>query len=132
MDARAYQQLKSGIHRDLLEHIDPETIAANRDDRTRRQIFAVVQEVISNLKISLDGAEKEKLAIEVLDEAFGLGPLEPLMQDPTISDILVNGSKEVYIERGGFLEETKIDFKDDAHLMRHHPEDCVCYREADG
>ena len=62
--------------------------------------------------------EKERLSLEILDEVFGLGPLAPLLQDPTISDILVNGAKEVYVERAGILEETKIIFKDDAHLMR--------------
>ena len=61
---------------------------------------------------------KSNLSLEILDEVFGLGPLEPLLQDPTISDILVNGAKEVYVERAGILEETKIVFKDDAHLMR--------------
>src|SRR5205085_4368960 len=65
----------------------------------------------------LSGQEKERLSLEVLDEVFGLGPLEPLLQDPTISDILVNGHKEVFIERAGLLEETRIMFKDNAHLM---------------
>src|SRR5207302_8567888 len=63
------------------------------------------------------GPEKERLSLEGLNEVFGLGPLEPLLQDPTISDILVNGYKEVYVERAGVLEETKIMFKDNAHLM---------------
>jgi pilus assembly protein CpaF len=88
-----------------------------RDDRTRRQVFGVIQDLVANLKTPLSGPEKERLSLEVLDEVFGLGPLEPLLQDPTISDILVNGSKEVYVERAGMLEETKIMFKDDAHLM---------------
>lgn len=118
MDAHGYQELKSRIHRDLLNRIDTDKIATTRDDRMRRQLFGVIQEVISNLERSLDGAQKEKLALEVLDETFGLGPLEPLLQDPTISDILVNGSQEVYIERGGLLEETGVIFKDDAHLMQ--------------
>ena len=118
MDAHGYQELKSRIHRDLLNRIDTDKIATTRDDRMRRQLFGVIQEVISNVERSLDGAQKEKLALEVLDETFGLGPLEPLLQDPTISDILVNGSQEVYIERGGLLEETSVIFKDDAHLMQ--------------
>jgi pilus assembly protein CpaF len=81
-------------------------------------VFAVIQDVVSNLKVPLSGPEKERLSIDILDEVFGLGPLEPLMQDPDISDILINGAKEVYVERAGILEETKIVFKDDAHLMR--------------
>lgn len=117
LDFRVYQDLKTGIHRDLLNKIDLERVATQRDDRTRRQVFGVIQELVSNLKTPLSGPEKERLSLEVLDEVFGLGPLEPLLQDPTISDILVNGAKEVYIERAGMLEETRIMFKDDAHLM---------------
>jgi pilus assembly protein CpaF len=117
LDFRVYQDLKTGIHRDLLNKIDLEKVATVRDDRTRRQVFAVIQDLVANLKTPLSGPEKERLSLEVLDEVFGLGPLEPLLQDPTISDILVNGAKEVYVERGGVLEETKIMFKDDAHLM---------------
>jgi pilus assembly protein CpaF len=117
LDFRVYQELKTGIHRDLLNKIDLERVATVRDDRTRRQVFAVIQDLVANLKTPLSGTERERLSLEVLDEVFGLGPLEPLLQDPTISDILVNGAKEVYVERGGVLEETRISFKDDAHLM---------------
>jgi pilus assembly protein CpaF len=117
LDFRVYQDLKTGIHRDLLNKIDLERVATVRDDRTRRQVFGVIQDLVANLKTPLSGPEKERLSLEVVDEVFGLGPLEPLLQDPTISDILVNGAKEVYVERAGVLEETKIMFKDDAHLM---------------
>lgn len=117
LDFRLYQDLKTGIHRDLLNKVDLEKVATQRDDRTRRQVFAVIQELVSNLKTPLSGPEKERLSLEVLDEVFGLGPLEPLLQDPTISDILVNGAKEVYIERCGVLEDTGIMFKDNAHLL---------------
>jgi pilus assembly protein CpaF len=117
LDFRVYQELKTEIHRDLLNKVDLEKVATVRDDRTRRQVFAVIQDLVANLKTPLSGPEKERLSLEVLDEVFGLGPLEPLLQDPTISDILVNGAKEVYIERAGILEETKIMFKDNAHLM---------------
>src|SRR6266568_6547334 len=117
LDFRVYQDLKTGIHRDLLNKIDVEKVATVRDDRTRRQVFGVIQELVANLKMPLSGPERERLSLEVLDEVFGLGPLEPLLQDPTITDILVNGAKEVYVERGGQLEETRIMFKDDAHLM---------------
>jgi len=117
LDFRVYQDVKTGIHRDLLNKVDLEKVATVRDDRTRRQVFAVIQDLVANLKIPLSGPERERLSLEVLNEVFGLGPLEPLLQDPTITDILVNGSQEVYVERGGQLEETKIMFKDDAHLM---------------
>ena len=116
VDFRFLQDLKTGIHRDLLNKVDLERVATVRDDRTRRQVLSVIQDLISNLKTPMSGPEKERLSLEVLDEVFGLGPLEPLLQDPTISDILVNGYKEVYVERGGILEETQIMFKDNSHL----------------
>jgi pilus assembly protein CpaF len=114
---KVYQDLKSSVHRDLLSKVDVEKIATVRDERTRAQVLAVIQELVANLKTPMSGRERERLALEVADEVFGLGPLEPLLQDPTISDILVNGHKQVYIERAGMLEETNIVFKDDAHLM---------------
>jgi pilus assembly protein CpaF len=117
-DFRTYQELKNGIHRYLLNKVDLERIDAVPDDQTRSQVFAVIQGAVSQIKAPFSGPEREHLSLEILDEMFGLGPLEPLLQDPTISDILVNGSKEVYVERAGILEETKIIFKDDAHLMR--------------
>ncbi len=100
-----------------------ERVSTQRDDNTRRQVYAVIQGLASNLKAPMAGreltpAEKERLSLEVLNEVFRLGPLEPLLQDPTISDILVNGSNEVYIERAGVLEESGVIFKDNAHLMR--------------
>ncbi|MGA7632447.1 MAG: CpaF family protein [Terriglobales bacterium] len=118
LDFRVYQNLKIGIHRELLNHINLEKVATQRDDHTRRQVYAVIQELASHLKTPLSTAEKERFSLEILDEVFRLGPLEPLLQDPTISDILVNGAKEVYIERAGVLEESGVIFKDNAHLMR--------------
>ncbi len=117
LDFKVYQELKTGIHRDLLTKVDIEKVATVRDDRTRRQVLSVIQDLVSDLKTPMSGPEKERLSLEVLNEVFGLGPLEPLLQDPTISDILVNGYKEVYVERAGVLEETRIMFKDNAHLM---------------
>jgi pilus assembly protein CpaF len=114
---KVYQDLKSSVHRDLLNKVDVEKIATVRDDRTRAQVLAVIQELVANLKTPMSGRERERLAVEVSDEVFGLGPLEPLLQDPTISDILVNGHNQVYVERAGMLEETNIVFKDNAHLM---------------
>jgi pilus assembly protein CpaF len=118
LDFRDYQELKNGIHRYLLNKVELEKVAAVPDDRTRSQVLAVIQNFVSYLKIPFSDSEKERLSREILDEVFGLGPLEPLLKDPSISDILVNGAKEVYVERAGVLEETKIMFKDDAHLMR--------------
>jgi pilus assembly protein CpaF len=118
LDFHSYQGLKIAIHRYLLNKVDLERVASVPDDRTRAQVFAVIQDVVAQVKAPFDAPEKERLSLEILDELFGLGPLEPLLQDPTVSDILVNGAKEVYIERAGILEETKVVFKDDAHLMR--------------
>ena len=110
LDFRLYQKLKIEIHRELLNHIDPQIIATQRDDNTRRQVYAVIQQLASNLKTTVAGGqltlpERDHLSLEILNEVFRLGPLEPLLQDPTISDILVNGANQVYIERAGVLEE---------------------------
>jgi pilus assembly protein CpaF len=118
LELRAYLDLKNAIHRYLLNKVNLEKVAAAPDAQTREQVLAVIQEAVSQVKAPLNVPERERLALEILDEMFGLGPLAPLLQDPTVNDILVNGAKEVYVERAGILEETKIIFKDDAHLMR--------------
>jgi pilus assembly protein CpaF len=117
LNFKVYQDLKSSVHRDLLNKIDVEKVATVRDERTRSQALAVIQNLVAELQTPLSGRERERLSLEVLDEVFGLGPLEPLLQDPGINDILVNGHKQVYVERAGILEETNIRFKDDTHLM---------------
>ena len=117
LNFKVYQELKSSVHRDLLNKVDLERVATVRDERTRAQALAVIQDLVANLQTPMSGRERERLALEVLDEVFGLGPLEPLLQDPTINDILVNGHNQVYVERAGMLEETNIRFKDNAHLM---------------
>ena len=114
---KEYQELKSTVHRDLISRVDLERVATQRDEYTRGQVLAVIQDLVSNLKTPLSGRERERLSLEVLDEVFGLGPLEPLLQDPTVNDILVNGPKQVYVERAGVLEESSVMFKDNAHLM---------------
>jgi len=112
-----YQELKSSVHQDLISRVDLEKIATLRDGRMRGQVLDVVQDLVSNLKTPMSALERDRLAREVLDEVFGLGPLEPLLQDPTVNDILVNTHKHVYVERAGVLEETNVMFKDEAHLM---------------
>src|SRR5437763_1782284 len=114
---KEYQELKSGVHRDLISRVDLERVAKQRDEHTRGQVLSVIQDLVSNLKTPLSGRERERLSLEVLDEVFGLGPLEPLLQQPTVNDILVNGPKQVYVERAGVLEESNIMFKDNSHLM---------------
>ena len=116
LDLAVYLELKSVIHHYLLNQIDVAKLSGGPDDRTRSRVFAEVQQIVSHLKAPFSEAEIEGLALEVLEEIFGLGPLEPLLQDPRVSDILVNGANLVYVERDGTLEETKVVFKDDAHL----------------
>ena len=114
---KAYQELKSSLHRDLLTRVDLEKLMDLRDGRARQQIFSIIQDLVTSSNTPMSGMERERLSREVLDEVFGLGPLEPLLQDPTINDILVNTYKQVYVERAGLLEMTNVRFKDDAHLM---------------
>jgi pilus assembly protein CpaF len=112
-----YQELKSSVHRELITKVDLEKVATMRDARVRSQVFTIVQDLVENLNTPMSAAEKDSLSREVLDEVFGLGPLEPLLQDPTVNDILVNGPKNIYVERAGILERTSTMFKDNAHLM---------------
>ncbi len=115
---KSYQDLKTSLHRDLLNRVDLEKLTSLQDVRARTQVQNVIYELISAATMPLSGSEKERICREVLHEVFGLGPLEPLLQDMTISDILVNTHRQVYIERAGVLELTDVAFKDAAHL-RH-------------
>jgi pilus assembly protein CpaF len=117
VSSRVYQEIKSRLHRDMLAKIDLEKLRTLQDLRARQQILAVIQELMTRLDTPLSMVEKDRLCREVLDEVFGLGPLEPLLQDPGINDILVNTHKAVYVERAGLLEKTEVTFKDQAHLM---------------
>ena len=108
--------IKSQIHSRLLNSLTPDQLRSLNKDGVREQIGDVVERLITDDQVPLTLVERERLIEEVLDEVFGLGPLEPLLQDPTVSDILVNGFDNVYVERGGRLAETKVRFKDQAHL----------------
>jgi pilus assembly protein CpaF len=116
VSAKAYQELKTTLHRELLGKIDLEKLTSLEDVRARAQVQQVIQDLIVDLETPLSTAERDRLAREVLQEVFGLGPLEPLLQDATINDILVNTYRKVYVERAGRLEKTNVVFKDDAHL----------------
>ncbi|MGB9257021.1 MAG: CpaF family protein [Candidatus Korobacteraceae bacterium] len=118
VSARAYQDLKTILHRELIGQIDLEKLTTLEDVRARSQVREVIQGLIVKLDTPLSTVERDRLSREVLHEVFGLGPLEPLLQDVTINDILVNTAKQVYVERNGVLELTNVVFKDDAHL-RH-------------
>ncbi|HVW86070.1 MAG TPA: CpaF family protein [Bryobacteraceae bacterium] len=113
-----YQDLKYSLHRKLLTRVNLEALAMLSEDHMRREVRAAVSRLVSEEETPLNASEKERIVDEVLDEVFGLGPLEPLLQDPTISDILVTTPKLVYVERAGRLYPVPIEFKDNAHLMR--------------
>src|SRR5258707_8040546 len=116
--SKSYQELKTTLHRELLNKIDLERLTSLQDVYARTQVQNVIYDLIVATNFPLSGAERERICREVLQEVFGLGPLEPLLQDQTITDILVNTHRQVYVERGGLLELTNVVFKDAAHL-RH-------------
>src|SRR6516164_9290281 len=113
-----YQELKFTLHRKLLDRINLEALSSMASDRLRTEVRAAVAKLVEEEKTPLSLVEKDRVIEEILDEVFGLGPLEPLLQDPTVSDILVTTPKLVYVERGGKLYRTPVEFKDNAHLLR--------------
>jgi pilus assembly protein CpaF len=113
-----YQELKFTLHRKLLDKINLEALATIDNQRVRGEVRQALITLIDEEPTLLSSIEKQQICDEVLDEVFGLGPLEPLLQDPTISDILVNTHKQVFVERRGQLETTNVTFRDDAHLLR--------------
>ena len=109
--------VKAAIHRKLIQKLNLDRLTeVNRED-VRREVTQILEALVVGESTPMNLQERERLATEVLDEVFGLGPLEPLLADPTISDILVNTHKRVYVERKGMLEMTSIQFRDDIHLM---------------
>jgi len=113
------QRLKSSVHQELIARLDLDRLDVLQDTPGgRQQLLTAILQVIGEQSIPLSAGERESLAREVLDEVLGLGPLEPLLQDDTISDILVNTYSQVYVERKGVLELTSISFKDNHHLLR--------------
>jgi pilus assembly protein CpaF len=113
-----YQQVKADLHRKILDRLDLEKLGRTPNDAAREEVLLLIRNTVNSEAVPLSFAERERLAREILDEIFGLGPLEPLLKDPTISDILVNRYDKVYVERAGKLEPTGLSFKDDAHLMQ--------------
>ncbi len=109
--------VKAAIHRRLIQKLNLDRLTeVNRED-VRREVTQILEALVVGESTPMNLQERERLAQEVLDEVFGLGPLEPLLADPTISDILVNTYKRVYVERKGILEMTSVQFRDDVHLM---------------
>src|SRR6202451_1300032 len=113
-----YQQVKADLHRKILDRLDLEKLGRTTGDSARDEVLVIIRSSVNSEAVPLSFAEREQLSREILDEIFGLGPLEPLLKDPTISDILVNRFDRVYVERGGKLEITGLSFKDNQHLMQ--------------
>jgi pilus assembly protein CpaF len=116
-EIRAYQELKSSIHRKLIDRLDLSTVTDLAPEQLAGIIKTVVEGLVAAEEIPLTRAERDRLNIEILHETIGLGPLEPLLHDPEITDIMVNGAGNVYIEKSGKLHRTQVAFKDDDHLM---------------
>ncbi|MGA7443351.1 MAG: ATPase, T2SS/T4P/T4SS family, partial [Candidatus Sulfotelmatobacter sp.] len=113
-----YQQVKADLHRKILDRLDLEKLGRSSGDSAREEVLVLIRNAVNNEIVPLSFTERERLSREILDEIFGLGPLEPLLKDHTISDILVNRYDRVYIERAGKLELTGLSFKDNQHLMQ--------------
>src|SRR5262249_11916472 len=115
---QAYLELRASVHKKLLNRLNLEALANADRARAEGEIRALLQTLLSEESTPLSLSERETLFTEVLDDVFGLGPLEPLLRDPGVSDILVNTYKNVFVERGGVLERMAATFQNDAHLLR--------------
>ncbi|NQU25945.1 MAG: CpaF family protein [Candidatus Nealsonbacteria bacterium] len=113
-----FQRLKTRIHRELIDALDLSRIGSLDQARLRTHIRRLAEELLSSRPEMLSSVDEERLVDELMAESFGLGPLEPYMQDPDVTDVLVNGPNEVYVERLGKLQETNTVFADDEHLMQ--------------
>ena len=113
-----YLDLKANVHRKLLNRLNLEALAQSDRARAESEIRTLLSELLTEENTPLSLGEREMLFMEVIDDVFGLGPLEPLLRDPSISDILVNTYRNVFVERGGRLEKVSTNFQDDRHLMR--------------
>jgi len=112
-----FNTVKLAIHRKLIQRMDMDHVVQLGREGVRKEVTEIVEKLAAEENTPMTFQERERLSLEVLDEVFGLGPLEPLLHDHTISDILVNTFNSVYIERNGLLERTTVQFRDDAHLM---------------
>src|SRR5215510_1131600 len=110
-----YLELKANVHRKLLNRLNLEALAQADRSRAESEIRSLLGELLAEENVPLSLGERETLFIELLDDVFGLGPLEPLLRDPSVSDILVNTHKSVFVERSGQLERVTASFQDDKH-----------------
>jgi pilus assembly protein CpaF len=110
-------KVKTAVHRRLIQRLNLDRVSQLNRDTVRTEVSQIVESLTAAESLPMTLQERERLALEVLDEVFGLGPLEPLLKDPGISDILVNTYRDVYVERRGLLERTNVQFRDEAHLL---------------
>ena len=114
----AYQKLRREIHLTVLDRVELERLSRLPQEQVRQEISSLISRILDEERLLANDIERRQLAIDVYDEMFGFGPLESLLRDPGISDILVNTYRQVYVERSGQLELTDVTFYDDAHLMK--------------
>lgn len=114
----AYQDLKKTIHQTVLDRIDLERMQKHSEEHFKEELALLVERIIDEEKIALNQNERRNLLLDIQNEMLGYGPLEPLLKDPTISDILVNTYKQVFVERKGKLELTDVTFQDNVHLLK--------------
>src|SRR5678816_1196128 len=114
----SFQEMKSRLHRTLINRMDLTKLSSLSPEQVHAEVLRLAETVLAQEAMPLSASERERLVSDVQHELFGLGPLEPLLKDPTISDILVNRHDTIYIERRGKIERTNVTFKDDEHLMR--------------
>jgi pilus assembly protein CpaF len=112
------ESYKAEVHRTLISKLDLEKLSRVNSGQARQAVLGIVKEIMAEQRVPLSYEEQEKIQADLLDEVFGLGPLEPLLRDPKISDILVNDKDHVFIEKGGLLQRASISFRDDRHLMQ--------------
>ena len=118
MELLNLESYKAEIHRTLISKLDLEKLSRVNSSQARQAVSGIVKEIIADQRVPLNFDEQEKIQADLLDEVFGLGPLEPLLRDPKISDILVNNKDHVFIEKGGLLTRANISFRDDRHLLQ--------------
>lgn len=118
MEQPNLEQFKAEVHRTLISRLDLEKLSRVNSAQARHAVAGMVSEIITSQRVPLNLGEQEKIQEELLDEVFGLGPLEPLLRDKAISDIMVNGKDSVFIEKGGILRKINASFRDDRHLMQ--------------
>src|SRR5712692_5433455 len=115
---KSFEELKRLIHSKLVDKLDLSRVSDLEGDTLRREIRLVVERLCDTENPLLNRMERERLIDEVLDETFGFGPLEVLLKDPTISDILINGPQKIYVERRGKMEKSEVKFRDNEHLLQ--------------